>query len=137
MAESVLDGLEDEENENKGEENEFEIVVGEDIENKPTPKQVANQKRVKREISEFILKGLGGVPNKYSRTDAKRLWGNRWRVNVITLDKKGDSKYTHSYFVHYQLDNITVDKQTPLVKLYSNYEEVFSTTVLLAEGEQS
>lgn len=125
MAESVLDGLEDEENENNGKkEEEFEIIVDEDAENKPTSKQVMNQKRVKREISEFILKGLGGVPDKYSRTDAKRLWGNRWRVNVITLDKKGDSKYTHSYFVHYQFENIAVDKQTPLIKLYDNYDKI-------------
>lgn len=115
MSESVLDGLEDEE---AGENNEFNIELTEEVENKPTPKQILNQKRVKREIVEFILSGLGGVPPDYSRTEAKRLWGNRWRVNVVTIDKKGATHYNHSYFVHYQFEHITVDEKTPLVKLY-------------------
>lgn len=120
--ESVLDGLEDEEN---SKEEEFEILVADVAGERVTEAQRAVQKRVRREVTDFVLKGLGGVPADYARTEVKRLWGNRWRANVISVDKNGATHYNHSYFVHYQIDAITADKQTPLVKLYSNYEETF------------
>lgn len=121
--ESVLDDLEDEEN---SKEEEFEILVADVAENVASAAQLTIRKRVRREVTDFILRGLGGVPADYVRTEVKRLWGNRWRANVITVDSKGATHYVHSYFVHYQIDAITTDKQTPLTKLYSNYEEVFS-----------
>lgn len=130
---SVLDNLEDDDDE----ENNFEVTFTEVAEERVSASQQANQKRVRQEIVSFVLNGLGGVPPDYSRTEAKRLWGNRWRVNVITVDKNGATHYIHSYFVHYQFEHITADKQTPLTKLYSNnYEEVFLATTPL-EGDQS
>lgn len=129
---SVLDDLEDEEN---SKEDEFEITVSDIAEERTTEAQRVVQKRVRREVTDFVLKGLGGTPPDYSRTEVKRLWGNRWRANVITVDKKGATHYNHSYFIHYQINHIVADKQTPLTKLYSNYEEIFSTTT--PEGDQS
>jgi hypothetical protein len=125
MSFGVLDAMEDDEN-GKEDENPCVITLHEETDKKSTPTQLRNQMRVKNEIKDFVLRGLGGVPDNYSRLESKRLWGNRWRVNVVTIDKNGNANRPHSYFIHYQKDHITCDKLTPLVQLYNNYQTVFS-----------
>ncbi len=121
MSQSVLDGIEDNE-----EKDEFEITLTPDDGPKPTKEQVANQRRIRREVKDFVHRSLGGVPKDYARTEARRVWGNRWRVNVVTVDKNGSTRYNHSYFIHYQFDHIAADDLCTIVKLYDNYDEVFS-----------
>lgn len=80
-----------------------------------SPEQIKNQRRIQREIRDFVRNALQTMPPDFSTLEVKKLYGNRYRVNLVTTDKRGNQRRPLSYVIHYQKDAISADEQTPII----------------------
>jgi hypothetical protein len=92
---------------------------------KPAPSQSDEEARDERQhteprvavIAAAVMSALGKPPD-FRRVTVVKLWGNQFRVNVLTGGDATSSRVAHSYFLTAADDGRVLDSEPAIARLY-------------------
>jgi hypothetical protein len=87
--------------------------------NQQRPEQTASEKQEQPQLNSLIgdrvLLALG-LPGNLHRVQVRRLWGDRYRVNVLVGEEVGSTRIAHSFFLVADRDGNIVESTPALTR---------------------